>query len=333
MHKSAEASYDRMAKSHENDMSSKATPFRNFNNFMKKKLIQGALDHVHATCGPKGVSVLDLASGRGGDLMKWGFMQSPPLNGATRHLPPTLLTRCSQYDCFDISPQSIAGAEARYAANKDTLKDTFQCSFHVANVFEEPFLSSELVQLPRYGQYDVVSIQFALHYACISEAQLGKVLARCYGALRPGGMFVATIVDQGELERRLPPNERAIHGQYFRITMKGEEDIGKEEEEENEEKEHKAGSSRALLRRPMPFGQRYHFLLEDFVDCDEYLITQDVLHAKAVEAGFRLGDQGEPFSSSVAAFQAGKKGIPLSPQDVELVTLYRTVVLVKDAAN
>lgn len=316
--KSAEASYDRMAKSHENDMSSKATPFRNFNNFIKKKLIQGALDRV-AVGGPKEVAVLDLASGRGGDLMKWGFMQSPPLSGATRHLPTSQLTRCTHYDCFDISPQSIAGAEARFAANKDTLRPTFQCSFQVANVFEEPFLT-EMESLERYGQYDVVSIQFALHYACVSREQLGKVLTKCHGALRVGGVLIATIVDADELEKRLPIDQNEVIGQHFRISVRTSSG--------NDNKDAAANSQ--ILTRTLKFGQQYHFLLEDFVDCDEYLITKDVLGAMTRDAGFVQPDQGEPFGQSVALFQSGKKGVQLAPEDVELVTLYRTVVLVKE---
>jgi mRNA (guanine-N7-)-methyltransferase len=318
VHSKASESYDAVAKTRggEGAHVSRESPFRNFNNFAKKLLIQGALDLVLAsrqssTAFDGSCAVLDLASGRGGDLMKWMYGRSPPQNANASH---GRVLRVTHYEGYDISAESVAEATRR-------LQESFQgkppatCSMAPRNCFESLFWDEMSKTNPLHGTFDIVSVQFALHYACVSGKDVHRLLAAINAAVRQGGVFIATIVDGEELQQRVVSGRTA--NSLFSILA-----------------DPKQGED---WRSPdLPVGLTYHFQLEGLVDAPEFTIPYCKLKALAESAGFAaVPVHTHKFRDLVSAHAAsssarnGLKGQALSSDEVDLVSLYRTVCFVK----
>ncbi len=133
---------------------------RAVNNWVKACLIQDTLPP-----GDHPLRVLDLCGGQGGDLSKWERVD---------HL--------TAYTLVDSSADSVKAARERYQG----MRQRFPCTpeFVVADMCE-PGLRGRV--------YDVVSCQFALHYAFESEHKARAVLHHVASLLRPGGVFLVTI--------------------------------------------------------------------------------------------------------------------------------------------
>lgn len=116
--------------------------------------------------------------------------------------------------------------------------------------------------------FDVVSIQFALHYAFESERKLSRLLDNIEKSLRPGGYLIGTLADGQSLTRRLiaeQPDERASEE---RILSFGNNVYHVE----------------FTNWPPLPgedsdmFGRQYRFRLTDAIDdCPEYLSDRQTL--------------------------------------------------------
>lgn len=138
---------------------------RNFNNWIKAVLISLYVN--------PGDAVLDLGSGRGGDLGKW----------CQRKI--RLLTS------VDVSAKSLEDAKVRLAAMSWC---KFTAEWIHANAYTAPLLLKNV--------YDVVSCQFSLHYAFDTEQHARTAISNVASNLRIGGVFIATVPDAAELRRR-----------------------------------------------------------------------------------------------------------------------------------
>lgn len=129
---------------------------------------------------------------------------------------------------------------------------TFRPIFMVGDCFS--------VRLSEYfaekAEFDVVSCQFAVHYAFESEARTRQMLLNVTERLKPGGFFIGTTPDANVLVRKL----RAIDG----LTIGNE--VFKIELDER-------FSSKAFPVANGSYGIRYNFTLDANVeDCPEYLV-------------------------------------------------------------
>jgi mRNA (guanine-N7-)-methyltransferase len=307
VHQAAAACYDKMALKHATDHASAETPFRHFNNFVKKSLIQSALDNTHAN-RVTNASVLDLASGRGGDLMKWVYVQSPKLSKATAKLKRNEITKASAYHCYDISHESIHAAKQRSEESLTSEQaNELHCTFSVANCFDEAFLKGELSNHPLYGKFDIITVQFAFHYACSDEDRVRMVLGYCFRALAPGGVFVATVVNSDKVRAMVDLSTGVVHGAKFQIQFRNIDT-------------HPGDAGLLHLGAP------YRFFLEDFVDCDEFFVPIEDLRRIASAVGFE-DESGKPFDAFIPSYRLDPKSLVLSADDKELTSLYRVVVL------
>ncbi|KAJ3484219.1 hypothetical protein NLI96_g5781 [Meripilus lineatus] len=185
--------------------------------------------------------VLDMGCGKGGDLTKWAK------------------ARIKEYIGVDIAAVSIEQARDRY----NTLRPPkFKAHFYATDCYSLPLSSSlpqHLVQevFPPHGpEFDVVSMQFCMHYAFESEEKARTMLNNVSRWLKKGGQFVGTIPNAGQLLDKLdklPPNSRDLSfgNAVYKIRF--------------EERHH----------RPI-FGHRYWFYLKDAVDdVPEYIVHWD----------------------------------------------------------
>jgi mRNA (guanine-N7-)-methyltransferase len=223
---------------------------RNLNNWIKSVLI-----NQHAGTN---ASVLDLACGKGGDMLKY--------------------TKCriGHYVGVDVAKISVENAVSRYNADsgREGARD-------VPMPFTAKFLQGDICavdlasHLPPALRFDLVSCQFALHYAFESEARARQCVTNAAARLQPGGYFVGTIPDGSVLRSKLKGSPDGKFGnQYFKVAF-DPSFVGE-------------GKFEAALARS-PFGLRYRFYLEDAVDeVPEYMISKPVLVALAKEQGMTL---------------------------------------------
>ena len=230
---------DRQGQSTQERKRSDILQLRELNNWVKSSLI--------SQFTRPGDYVLDLACGKGGDLPKWkeagvGF-----------------------YCGVDIAVESVR-KDARERYNR--ARYAFPAALLVADAFEAPLGRA----LQPHAPFDVVSCQFALHYAFSSERRARRALQNVAEALAPGGAFVGTTLDADVLVRKLRarPGMR-IANQVFSCVFGPR------------------FASKALDAGASPFGLEYRFTLADAVeDVPEYLVHRPTLVQLAREYGLHL---------------------------------------------
>jgi mRNA (guanine-N7-)-methyltransferase len=156
---------------------------RSFNNWIKSMLIGDTLQKVKAD-GVRKINVLDIACGKGGDLLKWKI-------GGISHVV-----------CVDIAGTSIQQCQQRFKemGQRNNNYTPFTAEFITADCTK-----SRLKPLYRNKKvlFDVVSCQFAFHYSFESFKQVDQMLQNASECLKPGGYFIGTTTDSCEIVKRL----------------------------------------------------------------------------------------------------------------------------------
>jgi mRNA (guanine-N7-)-methyltransferase len=194
---------------------------KRFHNFIKASLIQNF-------SAPR-LKIVDLACGKGGDLMKWKRMD--PLS----------------YLGIDPAENSIAQAKER-------------CTEIDAHFPQFQFRVESFAELSPMGQgdVDVISCQFALHYAFASERDADHVFAQVSQALKPGGVFMGIVPDASAVLSRANKDHPLM-----KIVM-------------------------ALIPTEKKFGQEYFFTLPGAVEaCPEYLVHEEHLQKLGEKHGLQ----------------------------------------------
>lgn len=131
-----------------------------FNNWIKSMLIQ-------EFTRPRD-RVLEIACGKGGDLLKWDKAGIDSLLG------------------LDIAAVSIEHAMERYRSHRNGY--SFRAEFKALDCF-----TPELDRVIGEKKFDVCSIQFAFHYAFETEAKVRQAVKTISSSLARNGIFFGTI--------------------------------------------------------------------------------------------------------------------------------------------
>ncbi|KAI3913034.1 hypothetical protein MKW92_037747 [Papaver armeniacum] len=215
---------------------------KKLNNWIKSVLI-----HLYTRPGDV---VLDLACGKGGDLIKWDK------------------ARVGYYVGIDIAQGSIQDCRTRYNGDQNNhhqrrwrSRFTFPARLLCADCFE---VRLDTV-LRDDGPFDICSCQFAMHYSWSTEARARRALANVSALLRPGGIFIGTMPDANVIIQKLREAQGLTFGNsVYSISF-------------DEEYDHKT-----------PFGIKYKFHLEDAVDCPEWIVPFPVFKSLAEEYDLEL---------------------------------------------
>jgi mRNA (guanine-N7-)-methyltransferase len=264
------------------------------NNYVKAKLIQ---DHLV----PSG-QVLDMPCGKGGDLHK--YRQNKP----------------SFYLGLDLVQANVDEAKRRH----ENTRCMFGAHFMQAD-FTKP--------LDLTSHYDLVSCQFALHYAWDAESRARQVLANVAARLKPDGVFVATFPDYTEILDRLVAmtqnqdkhNYAAKNGSTYTYRIGGQHYY-------LEFTSHLSFTAFFASLREQPYGHRYTYYQAGAVDrVEEYLVPPRELARIAGLEGLKI-TSSEGFRAIVERpdqrlLKQMRCSTDLSEEGRGLVGLYRAMVL------
>lgn len=229
----------------QNRESSPIIKLRHYNNAIKFILINNATR--------KGDRVLDLGCGKGGDLRKY------------------TMADISYYVGIDISNASISEAMKRYTSSRAM----FQVTFITGDCFGRPLhevLSNARLKQPVRFPFDVVSMQFCMHYAFENEQKARQLLENVTTSLRPGGLFIGTIPSSDfirEKLKRFEPGTKQFGNSIYSVTFQNQ---------------------------PPPdgfftetFGNTYNYFLRDAIDnVPEYVVPFEAFRGLALEFGLKL---------------------------------------------
>ncbi|KAB8345979.1 hypothetical protein FH972_023031 [Carpinus fangiana] len=202
---------------------SKIKGLRSFNNWIKSAIIQkfspneaytpGAREQGLGNEASRGLVVLDIGCGKGGDLGKW---QAAP-------------QALDYYLGLDPASVSIEQARGRYGEmqrrargfrdRRDRRSHLFQADFGVKDCYGESIGDLSHVRQVGFnpnagpdssgynpnagGGFDVVTMMFCLHYAFESEEKARMMLKNVSGALKKDGRFLGVIPNSDVLAARM----------------------------------------------------------------------------------------------------------------------------------
>jgi len=217
---------------------------KNFNNWVKSVLITQFGHPALAASNPakRHGKVLDMGCGKGGDLIKWGK------------------ARIQEMLAVDIANVSVEQARQRWESMRPR---RFDATFAALDCYTEPltkvFSPQQLAQ-----PFDVVSMQFCMHYAFETSQKARCMLRNVSDWLRPGGIFLGTVPNADQLLARLdqlPPDSEDLSFGNSVYKIRFEE----------------------RTSRPL-FGHRYYFYLRDAVEnVPEYIVEWDNFVRMAAE--------------------------------------------------
>ncbi|KAK5135776.1 hypothetical protein LTR08_004602 [Meristemomyces frigidus] len=221
---------------------------RSLNNWVKSTLIQ---NFSRPDVVPEhGLTVLDMACGKGGDLGKWD--KAP--------LVPALYVGC------DIAEVSVDQAKQRYAEGlrkgngrrRGQQQQGMEAQFYVQDTFGRSLGDIPIIRQVGFnpnagpgngviqggmatGGFDVVSMMFALHYSFESEALARGMLKNVAGALKKGGKFLGVMPNSDVISatvKRLLQGDRgkAVTPEQKKATEGGGEGEGQGTEDWDPEK-------------------------------------------------------------------------------------------------
>ena len=223
---------------------------RSFNNWVKASMINKYCKKLG-----KGVAVLELCCGKGGDLDKY-FMNNIKL-----------------FVGADISKESLKNAMDRLEKIKN---EKYKDNFRIKCIFIKDDLSSPdnrfLEKINKNYYFDLVSCQFALHYHFQNEKRLNAFLTNVSSRLCEGGYFIGTIIEDNVIVKRLRNRKKITENKYLKEKFT----FG------NEYYSVKFSQKHFDIKNG-PFGIKYGFYLEDSIDnrdeegkikyVEEYLIV------------------------------------------------------------
>ncbi|RHZ81627.1 hypothetical protein Glove_117g25 [Diversispora epigaea] len=215
-------------------LESKIIFLRNFNNWVKSVLI--------GINTPERGVILDIGCGKGGDLLKWGKAKISKLVG------------------LDIAEVSINDAKNRFGK----IDQKFDAEFHVFDCFSKRI---SMIESIKNIKFDVVSMQFCIHYSFETEEKAKMALQNISSNLKKGGSFIGTVPDAYWIVKKLKslgPDQLEFGNSIYSIRFEQKNDFP-------------------------TFGHKYWFNLEDAInDCPEYLVHFPTFKRMASEYGLEL---------------------------------------------
>lgn len=258
------------------------------------RLLEFAKKKAPAGTPAADLSVLDLASGKSGDILKWRS------EGAVHYVG------------VDFSSESLKAAYARINGMRAPSKkaSVVLVQHDLTSVFDPLAGQHGGLALHPWTPFHCVSMQFALHYMFRDAACCARLVALMARHTVPGGTACATVLDGAVVAHRIlssPAHVTSFGNRLFRVEWDAE--------------------TRARLVRGEPFGCGIRFSLVDAVcGLTEYLVSADVLNAQMRHAFVPV--LNKPFGELLRS----RPGEEMGRDEWELVCLYRAYTWMRQPA-
>ncbi|KIJ32457.1 hypothetical protein M422DRAFT_213808, partial [Sphaerobolus stellatus SS14] len=225
---------------------------KNFNNWVKSVLIakfsREAFEASMVHQGRMRGKVLDMGCGKGGDLQKWQK------------------ALVKEYVGLDIADVSVQQARGRWSTLKGNRFLAFFAALDCYTEHIERAITPAMLTTP----FDVVSMQFCMHYAFDTLAKVRMMFENVTKFLRPGGIFLGTV-----------PNAEYLMGRMSEIPPSAPPEFGNSV--------YKIRFEHHLGAQIPTYGHRYWFFLRDAVeDVPEYVVHWQPFVALAKEYGLNI---------------------------------------------
>lgn len=259
-----------------------AKPMRNFHNFIKSNII-------YTYCSPtyednKSQSILDIACGRGGDLMKFYYV------------------KCSYYVGFDIDKEGLIsatdGAISRYEKFRRGKPNFPSMTFLQAdggtllnyedqNRFFGGMDNTNRRLIEKYfdskHKFDRANCQFAMHYFLKNDETWRNFKTNLNNHLKAGGYFITTVFDADRIVRLL--KDQDVYTTYYTDQRGNKQKLFElKKYQAFGQKPYKTGIALELFAAWMFNDDRYvteYLVDKDFIvpdlekDCDLVLVETD----------------------------------------------------------
>ena len=249
-----------------------------------------------------GNTLIEIAVGRGGDMHKWRHTKPSKVLGIDLSLSNLVMPRQGACTRYIIAKRSSSEYLPRALFAQADMTKLFeeQESKYLNIVFgDEPATTPYLGEFKNIQKWDVVSCQFAIHYACETE-EIFRVFAQNLRHCK--SVFFGTCLDGKAVYTLLAGKDRHAfrnRGRQFAEMTKGYTDEGEWKEE---------------------FGQKIDVLLESMVKpATEFLVPFARVQEILTEEGFELIDS-QPF----ADIYTSQTAITLDRSEQDFSFLYRT---------
>lgn len=231
---------------------------RNFNNWIKSVMINEFMDKIKKQ---KRVSddlnVLDLACGKGGDLLKW------KMAGNVDHV--------IMADIADVSIEQCKERFAKLKSDQFKYRNRNSRGYNQDQLFSAEFFAADCTKTQinylyrnQDIKFDLSSCQFAFHYSFESYEQVDMMLKNLCGNLRVGGYFIGTTPDAHKIVKNIKSCSSDSFGNSI-FNIKPE------------------------CKFPFPlFGSKYFFHLEGVVNCPEFVVYFPLLEKMAAKYNMKL---------------------------------------------
>jgi mRNA (guanine-N7-)-methyltransferase len=303
---------------------------RSFNNWVKSTIIQKFSPNEDFTPGvqehggmkfaegppPKGLLVLDIGCGKGGDLGKW--QQAPQPVELYVGLDPANISIDQAKERYrQMSSRGGGGRGGRGGRgghNNRPQPRLFQGEFYVQDCFGDSIGKISLIREVGFdgavgparfggGGFDVVSMMFCMHYAFESEAKARQMLQNVSGSLKKGGRFLGCIPNSDVLSEKVKAfNDRQL---AKKEKADADDEPNKKADEDGEIEEGEAepsaewGNEVYRVRFPgktpddgifrPPFGWKYNFFLHEAVEeVPEYVVPWEAFRAIAEDYNLEM---------------------------------------------
>jgi mRNA (guanine-N7-)-methyltransferase len=309
---------------------------RSFNNWVKSTIIQkfspsedytpgaqergaerGGMVFAEGPSATKGLLVLDIGCGKGGDLGKW--QQAPQNVDLYVGLDPADISidqakeRYRQMSSRGGGGRGGRGGRGGY--NSRPPPRLFHGEFYTQDCFGESIDKVALVRDVGFdgsggpsrfggGGFDVVSMMFCMHYAFESEEKARIMLQNVAGALKKGGRLIGCVPNSDVLSENVRKfNEKMAAKAAGAKVENGEKKDEKADDGEVEEGEAEPtaewGNDIYRVRFPgktpadgifrPPFGWKYNYFLHEAVEeVPEYVVPWEAFRAIAEDYNLEM---------------------------------------------
>jgi SAM-dependent methyltransferase len=289
-----------------------------FHNMIKGNLYKSLSQKLNM----KKPSLLDVACGKGGDILKWsaaGFTTvigidiipdniTNPVDGANVRLSKTVIGKDTIYAFVPMDMTLKIGKTQINNIADNAMKKLARCLWELSN-------KSKCVIPRMYGlakiPFNVVSCQFAIHYSFATKQTLDGFLKNVFNNLAPGGFFGGTCFDGSSVALKFAENneKKIVRDDNGRVLWSIERHYSDDYDEER-------------------FGQEISVFIETInVEHREFLVPYKLLKSSLEEIGL-IEIESRMFGSI-----RGKKTHDMNDAQIEFSNLNRMFIFQKPESD